>query len=265
MLAHLDVDDLRRLLARGQSPPPGFQFPGIGLGAALELASACVESREPGVLALLNTWSRADERLAGARAALDGTSSEPELFSAPTLEFAVLRSRQDLDRLPPRFCDRFERSLKNNGFGKQLANGIAKSFFDMADNVVQHSGADVDHPAAGALAYEVGPRRCVFTITDRGRGVLASLRTNPDWRHLSASDEALDAAVRNGASRRMGQGKGQGFSDLHRALADLRGTLRFASGDAVLVLQGEPDKRIASHGSRPTLPGFQITVSVNLQ
>lgn len=265
MLTHLDVDDFRRLLARGESPPSGFRFPGIELGAALELSSAFVESRDASVLKLLEAWSRADARLAGARAALDGTISEPELFSAPTLEFASLRSRQDLDRLPSGFCGRFERSLKNHGFGKKLANAIAKSFFDMADNVIQHSGPDVDHPAPGALAYEVAERSCAFAVTDVGRGVLASLTSNPDWRHLSTSEQALDAAVRNGASRREGQGKGQGFSELHRALADLLGTLRFASGDSVLQLQGEPDKRIASRGSRPPLHGFQITVSLNLQ
>lgn len=264
MLTHLDVDDFRRLLARGEMPPSGFRFPGIELGAALELASAFFESRDDGLLKLLDAWSRADERLAGARAALRGTVSEPKLFSAPTLEFASLQSRQDLARLPSRFCDRFERSLKDHGFGKKLAVGIAKSFFDMADNVIQHSGPDVDHPAIGALAYDVADRQCTFAVTDLGRGMLTSLRTNPTWARLSTSTEALDAAVRNGASRREGQGKGQGFSELHRALADLVGWLRFASGDAVLRLEGEPDKRIAPRGSRPPLCGFQITVSIKL-
>lgn len=264
VLAHLDVDDFRRLLARGEPLPSGFRFPGIELGAALELGSAFFESRDSALLKLLDAWSRSDRRLAGARAALAGTVSEPDLFSAPTLEFASLRSRQDLDRLPSRFCDRLERSLKHHGFGKKLAVGIAKSFFDMADNVVQHSGADVDHPAIGAVAYEVADRQCTFAVSDLGRGVLASLQTSRDWKHLATSAEALDAAVRNGASRREGQGKGQGFSELHRALADLAGWLRFASGDAVLRLEGEADRRLAPRGSRPPLPGFQIAVSIKL-
>lgn len=264
MLSHFDIDQLRRLLARGEAPPSGFRFTGIELGAALELAAASTLEGDATLRALLDEWSRTDERLDGARRAFAGVSTDAELFSAPTLEFAALRSRADLQQMPARFFDRFTRSLKAHGFD-HLSVGIAKAFFDMADNVIQHSGMDVDHTALGVVGYEVGDRRCAFAVADIGRGVLASLATNRDWSELKSSAEALDAAVRRGASRRAGQGPGHGFSDLHRALADLLGSLWFSTGDAVLKLEGQPNHRVVSSSERLQMTGLQISICVYLQ
>jgi hypothetical protein len=262
VLSHFDIDQLRRLAARGQAPPSSFRFTGIELGAALELAAATVENDS--LCATLDEWSQKDERLAGARRAFAGVSTDAELFSAPTLEFAALRNRVDLEQMTARFFNRFARSLSAHGF-EHLSVGIAKALFDMADNVIQHSGIDVDHAALGAIAYEVGDRRCAFAVADIGRGVLASLVTNPDWTHLTSPSEALDATVRRGASRRAGQGPGHGFSDLHRALADLLGTLRFSTGDAVLKLEGQPNHRVVSTAERLQMMGMQISISFSLQ
>ncbi len=265
MLTHFDIDQLRGLAARGQAPPSSFQFSGIELGAALELAAAATLDRDPTIRSLVDAWSRRDERLDGAQRAFAGISTNAEPWSAPTLEFGALRNAGDLIAMQGRFFDRFTRSLKTHGFD-HLAAGIAKSLFDMADNVIQHSGNDTAHAAVGAVGYEVGDRCCVFAIADVGRGVLASLVTNPSWSKLTSAADALDAAVRQGASRRVGQGPGQGFSELHRALADLSGTLRFATGEAILKLEGDdPHRRVAVLSSRPVLGGSQLTISVVLQ
>jgi hypothetical protein len=265
VLTHFDIDQLRGLAARGQTPPSNFQFPGIELGAALELAAAATLDRDPTICSLVDNWSHRDERLDGARRAFAGISSNAELWSAPAMEFSALRNASELIAMQGRFFDRFTRSLKAHGFD-HLAVGIAKSLFDMADNVIQHSGNDTAQAAIAAVGYEVGDRRCSFAVADNGRGVLASLVTSPEWSKLTSAADALDAAVRRGASRRTGQGPGQGFTELHRALADLSGTLRFATGEAVLKLEGDdPHQRVAVTGNRPALGGFQLSMSLSLQ
>jgi len=265
VLTHFDIDQLRGLVARGQTPPSNFQFSGIELGAALELAAAATLDRDPTICSLVDDWSCEDERLDGAQRAFAGISTEAEPWSAPTLEFGALRNATDLMAMQGTFFDRFARSLKTHGFD-HLADGIAKSLFDMADNVIQHSGNDTAHAALGAVGYEVGHRRCAFAVADIGRGVLESLATNPSWSELTSAADALDAAVRRGASRRVGQGPGQGFTELHRALADLSGTLRFATGEAILKLEGDdPHHRVDVTSTRPRLAGFQLTISMLLQ
>jgi hypothetical protein len=202
-------------------------------------------------------------QLAEAIAALNGAHANVGLFAAPAVEFGPLGTRDSLDKQAHGFLDRFRRSLEENGFA-HLSRAVAKAMFEMADNAIQHSGADEIHPERGAMGYGVEPGAATFAVADVGRGMLESLRTNPQWSGLATARDALETAVAKAASRRVGQGNGHGFSDVHKALADLSGRLRFASGDAIMKYEGGATNRVVAWQQRPHLPGFQVAISVNI-
>ena len=162
------------------------------------------------------------------------------------------------------FQSRFRRSLEIHSFGKKLSLALSKAMQEMADNVVQHSGPDEEHPALGLVGYHVGKNWMTYAVADIGRGVLASLQTNPTWASLPGSGEALRESVCHYASRRADAPHGTGFSEVQKSLADLNGTLRFRSGNACLSLVGRQDARRATISSNPYLVGFQLAVTCSL-
>lgn len=265
-LSQFDVDRLRQRAASGADLPQ-ISFDGCSLPAALELACAMREWERGGLgkpLDLVRRWARSDELIGEAVSALSGHRTRVGLNEAPSVEFSPLGTRASLDEEAFGFFDRFRRTLNVNGRFNHMSRGISMAMREMADNAIQHSGPDDHRPAAGAMAYEVREGAATFAVVDVGRGVLQSLRTNPDWADLGSEPEALDAAIGSAASRRQGQGAGTGFSALHRALADLSGKLRFASGDAVLKYEGGGISRVAARATRPPLPGFQVSVSIEI-
>ncbi len=266
------LDDIRRRLARGNSSIVAQLSPtGYSLGAVMELACAtvCSERDRGGVaLSTLEPWGTLPLQFEQARKLLLGDASAlapVETFAAPAVELFAVVKRTGNEALEwDLYRQRFNRSLINNGLAKNLSHALSKALAEMADNVIQHSGTDEDHPAAGLVGYHVGHRQMSFAVADLGRGVLASLRTNPRWRSIPDSMQALEAAVSRRASRRIEEAEGSGFRQVHKSLADLYGHLRFRTGDAVLTLDGRGESRAARIASSPGLPGFQITVSCAL-
>lgn len=267
ILKQLDVDRLRELVANRQAIP-AIVFDGCDLPTALELACTRAEwcgcEQTQAATGAIARWARTDDRLSAAVRALDGVRADVERWSAPVEEFAPLGTRESLDDQAAGFFDRFTRSLERHGRFAHLSRGIAKAMFDMADNAIQHSGVDEYHPSPGAMGYQVAEGSATFAVVDVGRGVLESLRTNPTWVQLATSRDALEAAIMRAASRRPDQGAGGGFSDLHKALADLSGKLRFASGDSVLKLEGERASRVVAWGGRPQFAGLQLSISIEI-
>jgi hypothetical protein len=161
--------------------------------------------------------------------------------------------------------ERFRRSLRDNGkFPAKLAAGLAGTFEEMVSNLLEHSGADEQHPAPGVVGYKVGLRRMTFAVADVGRGVLASLRTNPRWTALTNSLDALIAAICEQATSKHWLSHGDGFRQVHKTLADLSGTLRFRSGDGVLTLDGRGTARQRVKSRAAAAEGFQLAVSCAL-
>jgi hypothetical protein len=200
-----------------------------------------------------------------ARRALAGLDSDAADDETPQREYWPLGSKEALEGARATFMLRFRRSLRERaGLTGNGALAIAMAAYEMADNTIQHSGSDLDHPAAGAWGVEVHSDRVCFAIVDRGRGVLRSLASSAKWQHLASARDALEAAVLRHASRRR-DGDGGGFRDLAAALADLSGTLRFATDDVVLQLDGSNQaQRVHRRQSRPHLNGFQISVEIRL-
>ena len=267
LLTSFGVERLRHRVERGDALPP-FVYQGCEAGTHLDLACARrdwyrTDTQHPAALEV-DRWARRDDRLAAAIRALDGGQASGDSDSASSWAFVSLGRREAVADVT--FAsDRFRQQLIAAGCEAQLAAGIAAVLLEMAGNSIEHSGDSEQRPAAGAFGYEVAGGAVAFAVADLGRGVLASLRTNPDWTGLATSADALKAAVTRGASRRVAQGPGCGFSDLHRNLADLSGALRFATGDASLTLEGGSHPRRESPESRATLPGLQLSVAVRFK
>lgn len=122
------------------------------------------------------------------------------------------------------------------GLARGLAAGLIGAFGELLDNVFEHSG----RPESGVVAYAASDGAFEFVVADAGRGVLASLRENPEFAGLSDSGTALRVAASDGASRHaQSSGHGYGIGRLFRALAHDAAELRFRSGDHALRLWGD--------------------------
>ncbi len=98
---------------------------------------------------------------------------------------------------------------------------------ELPDNVFEHSG----RPESGVVAY-AAHNGALFVVADAGRGVLASLRDNPEFSLLADSEAALRVAASDGASRHArNTGHGYGIGQVFRALAHDAAELRLW-GDA---------------------------------
>jgi hypothetical protein len=129
-----------------------------------------------------------------------------------------------------------ENAAVSAGLAKSLAAGLMGALGELQDNVFAHSG----RPVTGLVAYGAGNGAFEFVVADAGRGVLASLRENPEFAHLADSGAALRVAASDGASRyARSTGHGYGIGQLFRALAHHTAGLRFRSGDHALRLWGD--------------------------
>jgi hypothetical protein len=122
------------------------------------------------------------------------------------------------------------------GLPRTLVTGLVGAIGELQDNVFEHSG----RPGSGLLAYGASNGTFEFVVADAGRGVLASLRENPEFAQLSDSGAALRVAASDGASRyARSTGHGYGIGQLFRALAHNAAQLRFRSGNHALRLWGD--------------------------
>jgi anti-sigma regulatory factor (Ser/Thr protein kinase) len=270
-----DLDEVRRLVAQGYDISQ-LPSPALTLSAAFELACAIAQWETTGNARSRNfglSWARtsataldACDRLIGLSDVLEdspagSTTSRPEA----ALELHSIRHANDVTSLQWRqYLRRFIHALQEHGgFGVTQAEGIAGALTEMAENVPRHSG-DASHPSArGVVGFHVEPRTMTFAVADAGRGVLASLRSSSRWRNLENAQDALLQAVIHGASRIEDQARGDGFRTVLDALADLGGSLRFRSDDAVLLIDG----RRGGSGIRQwttSMPGLQLSVSCSL-
>jgi hypothetical protein len=241
----------------------------LSLGALFEVACWKRETENVCVPVLAKLESSLDpstrrtldytlERLSGA-AAPSGklwTSPKMEVFGIPSSPVAVSQPMQ-------LSLERFARSLRDSGFGGRLAPALAAAFGEMVDNAVDHSGT---HGAAvGVAGFQVADKWFSYGVADTGQGVLESLKQNPNWSTLRNSSEALEWAVRRGASRRPGGMEGTGFSQVLKSIASLRGHLSFRSGDGVLTLEDlNGELRAARSFVRP-MRGLQLCVTCKLE
>jgi len=153
---------------------------------------------------------------------------------------------------------KLQQALEREGLAHAIAGQILGATKELHSNIYEHS----EKPRTGLVAFAVHDRSFEFVVTDRGRGVLDSLRTNPAHANLASHGEAIRLALQTGVSRHAGDPlRGMGFDRMLTGLANLNCALRFRSGDGAVTL--DPGSR---HGMRPVvrqrppLQGFFVSV-----
>ena len=169
-------------------------------------------------------------------------------------------SNSDADNLVwDQWAKHAENAALAAGLPRDLAAGLMGALGELQDNVLEHSG----RPDSGLVAYGASTDAFEFVVADAGRGVLASLRENPEFTHLADCGAALRVAASDGASRHVySTGRGYGISQLFRALAHDAAELRFRSGDHSLRLWGDAPS-LTGHVEivqKAWLDGLTITV-----
>jgi hypothetical protein len=250
----------RQLIARASS------VSGLTLGAVLELSAQfhqgllgsterCPEveriANQPILQRCLGLWNNP-----GRPNPFEDTHGTREL------DFCSINRPQDiLDETWHVFESRFARTMKQRGFDSSFCDAYMGVLGEMADNIVQHSGPDESHPAAGLVGFVVDENSSTFVLIDLGAGALQSLTRNPAWTTLASERDALSAMVEKSASRRTAMGPGSGYRDLFRALADRNCVIRLKSGDGVYELRGAGAGRQSESYLRPRRGGFSIEVT----
>jgi len=261
------VDDIRELWLQGQLGKNVEHFHDITLGAAFELACCycdIIKDKNP-VPNIISQWMRRWPMFARACHCLENYGfenvSHSTLWSAPSWEICsapvngeVYGNGWEL------FQQRFSRSLQNNAFSRSLALALAGALAEMSDNISEHSAPQDSVSAHGIVGFHVSPYRATFSVADLGQGVLSSLRKNPKWLYLDNSADALLEAVWNGASARIQEQQGDGFAEVHKAVSQLNGSMRYRSGGSILSVQGNLSERNINRSFGTNLAGFQLTV-----
>lgn len=255
-----------RRMADSTSPPDSLlsQFGGATLPGVMECF--LLGARHP-AMATVRRELRAKIRrgeepwrsLGDAWARMD--ANEGNVFEARRFEFRRIDSEtwgrgEEKWHL---FEQRFLSGLRNCGFASEFAHGILRVFHEMAENVTQHGGFG-DGPAEGLAGYHVDSGRFAFSIGDLGCGFLRSLQESTFWSGLRTEKDALKAVVYQGASRRTGQGEGEGFKQLWRALADHGALVRIRSGIAVAAIRPTQEGREAEISAIFESTGSHISV-----
>lgn len=144
------------------------------------------------------------------------------------------------------------------GFPDRVAGQLAVAVEEVASNILEHSQA----PETGVIAYRGTPGLFEFVAADRGIGALASLQGNPIYARLKSAREALPLVLQDGITSTADPARGNGYQDLFRGLANHRGRLRFRSGDAAVIIDGQsPSPLRPKVKPRLALNGFIAAVS----
>ena len=178
-------------------------------------------------------YSRIERAL--AEGAISGAASGDRAGVFPLSRFDLSDGTAD-NLLWDQWAMHTENAAVAAGVPRHLSAGLMGAIGELRDNVVEHSG----RPRTGLVAYGAGTDTFEFVVADAGRGVLASLRENPQFTHITDCGSALRTAASDGVSRYAdGTGHGYGIGQLFRALARHAAELRFRSGDHVLRLWGD--------------------------
>lgn len=201
------------------------------------------------------------------RAALRSTSilENPKVHGSPRV-FEFLRTPHDANQITgsawAAYSIRAQKAAELSGIEKRFAQALIGTMDEMVENIIWHSGS----ASTGLTGYRWERGWFEYVVADSGVGVLESLRTNPKYREIFDSEEALTIALSNGGTRfSETEARGTGFNSLVGNIAKKSSNLRFRTGTARTALEGI-SARLAGHpsiwknGSGPNIRGFTISV-----
>jgi hypothetical protein len=191
-----------------------------------------------------------------ARDVVSGTDKGARAGIFPLRRLGTDGERSDLWQL---WASRADQAALAAGFPARIAAEIVGALGELQDNVFRHSEA----PRTGLVAFAARQGALEIVVSDCGIGVLASLRSHPDYQGIEDAGAALSVAVANGESR-FGRDSGCGFGmgQMFRALAKHDGDLRFRSDDHALEVRGHSPSlqgRVQLR-QKAALPGLTISV-----
>lgn len=154
--------------------------------------------------------------------------------------------------------NRLKRLSIGAGFSNDHSGKFLAAIDELWSNVVDHS----QRSDTGYIAFSLEPCRFEFVVADFGVGVLASLKSNPAYAHLTDHGRAIELILSEGVSRYYTEnGHGFGFRPLFVGLANIARGLRFRSGDhcreVIRTGDGPPSSRTYELAR---LPGFFCSV-----
>jgi hypothetical protein len=157
------------------------------------------------------------------------------------------------------FCFAARQAAAMAGFSARTAQQLAAAISELHSNIYEHSGAS----GTGLIAFRAGVSSFEFVVSDRGVGILETLQTCSAYSHLADHGNALMLALADGVSRYgPNTGHGFGFRPIFSGLANLKGLLRFRSGDHALTLDGTcPLATTAKPAQKMAISGFIVSVT----
>jgi hypothetical protein len=223
------------LLSEGGHVPPGLMRTALIPNGAAPFVSAIYEKREQ--------WLSPDHRRTGFVRAARQAPHGDSLFTAFLMD--AKRAAHDIARLPG-----------------TTPGQLVGAMEEMENNIHEHSEAQ----DTGILAFRAVPGVFEFVVADGGIGILNSLRKCDLFATLSDHGAALQMALTDGMSRfGPDSNRGHGFRPIFIGLVNLRGSLRFRSGDHALLMDGtSPDLATAQLAQKPMIDGFFASVSCDL-
>lgn len=146
-----------------------------------------------------------------------------------------------------------------SGFPTSIAQQLASAIGELHSNIYEHSRA----AATGLIAFRAGVGEFELVVADRGVGVLETLRSCTEYAHVGDHGNALLLALREGVSRfGSSSNHGFGFRPIFNGLANIKGYLRFRSGDHALILDGtQPSLTTAKPAQKPMISGFLVSIT----
>ena len=172
---------------------------------------------------------------------------------------SIRSGQDDKDPLLTGFLMDAQRAAREvSGLPGTTPGQLVAAMQEMENNIHEHS----DSPDTGLLAFRATRGAFEFVAADRGIGILRSLQRCSTFAALQDHGNAIQAALSDGTSRFGNDSRrGHGFRPIFLGLANLRGCLRFRSGDHALLIDGTgPSLATAQLAQKPVIDGFFASV-----
>ncbi len=201
------------------------------LAGAAEVAGLAIDRRVDGLLPGWASGLGLTASVAGVKDWLDQRSSRDRYAHVREIPADPEEHQPGSDFIL--FQDEATSRFTRAGMRRSMARKIIGAFSEMAHNATDHS----DSPVAPLATFELWVDRWEFSVTDFGRGVPNSLRTNPMYKALN-DREAVREALKEGVSRLPDGTRGRGYGTMFRALAEYCVDIRMRTARVVASWSG---------------------------
>lgn len=244
---------------------PSAPFTGISLGGLFELVCSWHhEYSQSAAKTILADFGRRFPLFALGRQQIENAAAGRSVFSPQVIDerniqiFGLRRTEDYTGNSWSAFMMAFRRHLIAAGFERDFAFALSKVFAELAQNVPDHSAADVSRQSVALVGFHIRAGEADFGVADVGRGMLESLHTSPKWAGLKTSIDAVEAVVHRHATRKAGHMEGGGFKETLQAFVDHNCELRVSTGTANAVVGQTSQGRQLSATAVTDLPGVRV-------